>query len=68
MKALLVKICANYERSGNGAGQYNSKDVNEAKQFGHFNLEEAELKGGDNWKNFLQHEASNLLYWWHVMD
>ena len=26
------------------------------------------LKDGDDRKSFLQHEATTLLYWWHVMD
>jgi hypothetical protein len=26
------------------------------------------LKDGDDRKNFLQHEATTVLYWWHVMD
>lgn len=72
MKHKLNEICKRYEKSGNGAGQLD-EDGDEVRDgsgqnFGRFNLELANLKGGDDRQNFLNHEPLDLLYWWDVMD
>ena len=70
MKHKLNEICKRYERSGNGADQVDSDDEenDSSNLFGRFNLELANLKGGDDRQNFLNHEPIDLLYWWDVMD
>jgi hypothetical protein len=72
MKHKLNEVCKQYEKSGNGAGQLddNRDEVRNGsgQNFGCFNLELANLKGGDNRQNFLNHEPLDLLYWWDIMD
>jgi hypothetical protein len=66
MKPRMVRIVANYERSGNGDGMKgDQEDKDDAS--GRFNLDSC--IAGNNKKCFLQgNDATDLLYWWHVLE
>ncbi|GAX11970.1 hypothetical protein FisN_8Lu068 [Fistulifera solaris] len=37
-------------------------------KFGHFDLEKAMRSGGDDRKDYLGKNPTDILYWWHVLD
>lgn len=73
------QMLQNYNQSGNGAiivddmyqiGDDNNPEPTEFHaKYGHFDLELAMTKeGGDDRKNFLNGQPTDLLYWWHILD
>ena len=62
MKPKVLRLCDRYERSGSGGGQRSSDD----EEYGHFDLDNC-IEGDDR-RNFLGHESSDVLYWWNVLD
>jgi hypothetical protein len=77
MKPKLHDIARRYEMSGNGSNQHIEFDPEsgedrqltiEDPKFGYYYKHIAASKGGDDRKNFLRHESSDLLYWWDVMQ
>jgi hypothetical protein len=77
-KARITDILRKYHASGNGtiivddSLQLGEDDPEEdgdlPLNYGHFDLEQANTKGGDDRKNFLCGKPSDILYWWHVLD
>ena len=62
MRPRLLCIINDYKRSGNGSGQRAAND----EEWGHFDL--SMCVDGDDRKNFLHNDGSEILYWWHVLD
>lgn len=71
----LMKMIADWEKSGNGEGQRNE----DSEDLGHIvegqrwyapgsTEEEPEFVDGDNRKNFLRGRGSHLLYFWQIFD
>jgi hypothetical protein len=78
-KQKIMTVVRAYEKSGNGSDiprdnfeldEEGLADEEEEidKAWGHYDSEAAELQGGDNRKNFLRGNPSDVLYWWHVLD
>jgi hypothetical protein len=63
MRAKLIKIKDNYELSGNGSLQRDNLTSADTMPFDVENTVE-----GNEKTNFLGHEATDLLYWWEVLD
>jgi hypothetical protein len=82
VKGKLNTIIRNYNASGNGSanvaeeyqvtlpGDDNVDEVanNKKNLYGYFDIEQANLEGGDDRRNFLNGMPSDLLYWWQVMQ
>lgn len=59
----IVKICSNWEASGNGEGQRAPSD----QDWGHYDA--SNVIDGASPRSFMQAgDTSDLLYWWHVLD
>jgi len=76
-KGRITDILRRHHQSGNGTviaddamqlGDYDDDDVDLPVNYGHFDLEQANTKGGDDRQNFLNGKPSDLLHWWHVLD
>lgn len=58
----IVRICSNWEQSGNGEGQREMDD----QDWGHY---DSNTLDGKAQKHFLQAgDTTDLLYWWHILD
>lgn len=51
---------------GEGNDAYTDDSIR--ARFGHFNLDLALTKSGDDRANFLQRNPTDVLYWWHILD
>lgn len=58
----IIRICSNWEASGNGDGQREPTD----QDWGHY---DSNTLDGVAQRNFLQTgDTTDLLYWWHLLD
>ena len=62
MRPKVLKLCDGYERSGAGGGQ---RSLEDDEDFGCFDIEN--LIDGNDMRNFLGSNGSDVLYWWRVL-
>ena len=73
-KQNISEICRRYDASGNGRGmadeffQLGEEATDLHVKWGKFDLEAAQINGGDDRASFLRGKPSDILYWWHVLD
>ena len=75
-KQKLNRIINNYGKSGAGAGELDDDEQLQDgdssgsgnQYWGHFDIDLARTKGGDDRANFLRGDPPDVLFWWHVLD
>ncbi|KAG7367606.1 hypothetical protein IV203_030277 [Nitzschia inconspicua] len=65
-KLSLINIVLRYEFTGRGFVPISEE--NPLVNFGYVDLEKAMREGGDDRKDYLGDNPTDILYWWHVLD